>query len=124
MAAWTLTDNSTGTPEVLTFSINPNKFDPPGYAPNVSQHQATAPGSPAIVFTGRMSQPNGKFAGIIHTQAWYGDADEWFTKWYPMVLTDDEGSSWNILITGYEKTRLKRAINRWRYDYTVDFMEI
>ena len=124
MAQWTLTDNSTGAPSVLTFPLNPNAFEPPGYEPNIQEEQATSPGSSVVVFAGRMKTARGSFSGIIHTEAWYVQADTWFTKWYPMTLTDDEGSTWNILITGYTKKRLKRAINRWRYDYTVDFMEI
>ncbi len=124
MAQWTLTDNSTGSPEVLNFPLNPNQFDPPGYKPNIQQEQATAPGSPVVVFLGRMRAAPGSFSGIIHTAAWLAVADIWFTKWYPMALADDEGRTWNILITNYDKKRLKRAINRDRHDYTVDFMEI
>ncbi len=124
MAQWTLTDNSTGSPVVMTFILNPNAFDPPGYSPNIQQEQATAPGSPVVVFLGRMKAAPGTFSGIIHNVAWLGLADEWFTKWYPMTLADDEGRTWDILITNYTKKRLKRAINRDRHDYTVDFMEI
>jgi hypothetical protein len=124
MAQWTLTDNSTGSPVVLEFPLNPNAFDPPGYQPQIQEEQATAPGSPVVVFLGRMKAARGQFTGIIHNASWLAIADTWFTKWYPMTLTDDEGRSWDILITDYTKKRLKRAINRDRHDYTVDFMEI
>ncbi len=124
MAQWTLTDNSTGSPVVLTFPINPNQFDPPGYSPNIQEEQATAPGSPVVVFLGRMKPARGSFSGIIHNSSWLGLADTWFTKWYPMTLADDEGRTWDILIVDYTKKRLKRAINRDRHDYSVDFMEV
>ncbi len=124
MAQWKLTDNSTGSPVVLDFPLNPNQFDPPGYTPNILQEQATAPTSGVVVFLGRMKAAPGSFSGIIHNSSWLAVADDWFTKWYPMELADDEGRTWNILITGYTKKRLKRAINRDRHDYTVDFMEI
>ena len=33
--AWTLTDNSTGSPVVYTFPINPNEFEAPGRRANM-----------------------------------------------------------------------------------------
>lgn len=124
MAQWKLTDNSTGTPVVFSFPLNPKSFDPPGYAANITQEQTTSPAGNTVLMLGRMQPANGTFSGIIHTASFFSDAQTWFTKWYPMVLTDDQGNTWNIVITSYQPTRLKRAINRWRYDYTVDFMEV
>jgi hypothetical protein len=124
MAQWTLTDLSTGTPVIYTFPINPNQFDPPDYRPNISEEQATAPTSPAVLFQGRPNLGKGSFSGLVASQAFYDNLSVWATKWYPMILTDDQGQTWNILISGFSKTRIRRAINQWRYDYTVEFIEV
>lgn len=124
MAQWTLTDVSTGTPEVYTFPINPTTFEVPGRRASITQVSRTSPGSSPVFFQGHDEAVRGRFGGAITTQAMYGDLKTWTNKWYPLVLTDDEASSWNILIVDYTVARLHRAINRWRYDYQIEFIEL
>lgn len=117
MAQWTLIDNSTGTPEVLTFTWNPNKFDPPGRSSNIISDLTTAPNGQTIIFQGRDKMKTATFEGAVGDIAFYMELDEWKDKFYPLELTDDQGNTWTIIIQEWKWTRVKRR-NPWRFDYT------
>lgn len=117
MAQWTLTDNSTGSPVVLTFDINPNKFDPPGRNANISSELSTAPNGTTILFQGRDKVRRATFEGVVNSETFYNDLDTWKDKHYPMELADDQGNTWTILIEQWKWTRIRRR-NPWRFDYT------
>lgn len=118
---WKLTDNSTGSPVVLEFDWNPNKFDPPGRSANVAEELTTAPNGQVIVFQGRDKTRKATFAGAVGSQTFYNSLNTWKDKWYPLTLTDDQNNSWTILITDWKWTRIRRT-NNWRYDYTATVM--
>lgn len=122
--AWTLTDNSTGSPVVFSFPINPNEFDPPGRTANIATEVGTAPNAQSVFFQGRDQIARGTMSGLVNTQTFYQDLNTWADKWYVLTLTDDQGSTWDILITNINWTRLRRANNNWRYDYTIEFLEV
>lgn len=122
--AWSLTDNSSGSPVVYDFQVNPNTFKPPGRIPSIQQNQSSAPNGVTILFQGRDEAPAGQMGGFIHTEAQFNDINEWGNKQFPLILTDDQSTTWEILITGFNLTRLRRAINQWRYDYTIDFISL
>lgn len=117
MAQWTLTDNSTGSPVVLTFDINPNEFDKPGRKSNLVAQIVSAPNGGIVVFQGRDAPLELIFKGAVLTQSWYEDLDLWKDKHYPLTLTDDEGTQWTILFQTWTWKRIKRR-NPWRFDYT------
>jgi hypothetical protein len=117
MAQWTLTDFSSGAPEVLTFEWNPNKFDPPGRSANITADLTTAPNGTTILFQGRDKVRKSTFEGAVGSQTFYQDLDTWKDKWYPLQLVDDQGNTWTILIEEWKWTRVKRR-NPWRFDYT------
>lgn len=120
--AWTLTDYSAGVPLVFEFPINPNTFTPPGRSASISQEQSTA--GQAVIFQGRDAIARGTMAGLVNTQSFYEELEQWGDKWYVLELTDDQGSTWEILITNISWTRVKRATNHWRYDYSIEFLEV
>lgn len=116
--AWKLTDNSTGSPVELELDINPNAFDPPGRAATVVAEQSTAPNGQTLLYQGRDQVRRASFSGVVTTQSFYDTLNTWKDKHYPLTLTDDLGNSWTILIEDWTWTRLRRAINPHRYDYT------
>lgn len=122
--AWTLTDNSTGSPVVFSFPINPNEFEPPGRSANIKNEVGTAPSGIPIIFQGRDSPSSGTMSGLVNTETFYNDLQTWADKWYVLTLTDDQSRTWDILITGLSWTRIRRANNQWRFDYTIDFIEV
>lgn len=117
--AWTLTDSSSGSPVYFSFPINPNEYSLPTREANITTEAVTAPSGGTILFQGRDSVPRISFDGVILTGAFYTDAHTWFTKRYPMVLTDDQSRTWTILITTFELKRRRSATNQWSFTYTV-----
>ncbi len=122
--AWTLTDNSTGSPVVFSFPINPNDFKPPGRVATIVSEIGTAPGGSVVLFQGRDQNRKGSMSGLVNTETFYTNLTIEVDKPYPLTLTDDQSTTWDILIVGVNWTRLRRATNQWRYDYTIDFIEV
>jgi hypothetical protein len=122
--AWTLTDNSSGSPVIYSFPINPNEFDPPGRDVNHTSESLTAPNAQPLIFQGREQVARGSMAGLVNTEAFYQNLQTWADKHYVMVLTDDQARTWNILITSVKWTRLRKANNQSRFDYTIEFLEV
>lgn len=119
MASWTLTDNSTGTPVVYTFPISPNKFNPPGRDAKISAESTTGSIGGTILFQGRDAVPTLSFSGKITSASMYTNLRAELDKWYDLILTDDQGATWSIIITNYSMERLKSAVNHHRYSYDV-----
>ena len=121
---WVLTDLSTGSPVELSMDINPNTWREPGYNANISTSVTTAPNGQNIFFQGRKSPSEGSFQGSIRTSVQYDDLREWFTKPYPIQLTDDLGNVWTILVKSFELDRANKTNTQYSYKYTVNFIWI
>lgn len=119
MAQWTLIDNSTGSPVVMTFDINPVGFDPPGRESSISTQATTAPNGQSVMFQGHDKIPKATFTGAVITQSFFDTLNIWKDKGYPLILTDDVGQTWTILFSSWKWTRVKRT-NVWRHDYTAE----
>lgn len=117
MAQWKLTDFSSGVGVDLVFEWNPNKFDPPGRSSNITAEVTTAPNGTTLIFQGRDKLRRSTFEGAVGSQAFYTDLNTWKDKHYPLVLTDDQLNTWDILIEEWKWVRIKRR-NPWRFDYT------
>lgn len=122
--AWTLTDSSTGSPVVYTFPINPNAFDLPNRQATITEETSSAPNGSPIIFQGRDAVPKGSFSGVVRGAAMKSDIALWAGKWYPLVLTDDIGNVYTVIITSLRWNRLRRAIEPHRYDYSIEFMVV
>lgn len=119
MAAWTLTDNSTGVPVVYTFPISPKEFTHPGRSASITGEATTGPVGGTILFQGRDEVPTLSFRGTITSAAMYTGLRAELDKWHDLVLTDDQGASWVIIVSSYSMDRIKSAINHHRYSYSV-----
>lgn len=119
MARWTITDNSTGTPVVWTFPMNPNEFDHPGRDSSILMETTTGSIGGTVLFQGRDAVPNLTFGGTITSATFYTELREQLDKWYDLELTDDQGASWNVIISSYTMKRKKSAVNHHRYTYNV-----
>lgn len=118
--AWVWTDNVLS--ETLEMEINPNAFDAPSRKANILQESTTAPNGQLVIFQGRDQAKTAKLSGAINSESFYNDMLAWTEKWYPLVLADDLGQSWNILVTASTFNRLRRSIHPWRFDYTIDVL--
>lgn len=119
--AWTLTDNSTGSPVALSFAVNPNSANYPGRAAKLSIQAGTSPTATTILFQGRDALPQFSFSGKVLGQAFYQDLDTWKDKWYPLVLADDLGNTWNVLVQSFTFKRINRHNEPWTFDVNASF---
>ena len=119
MAKWTITDYSTGTESVWTFPVNPNTFKAPGRKSTTKQEMATASSGGTILFQGRDGTREISFAGVINSETFYNELSAQLDKYNALRITDDQGQSWDVVIKSYQMTRIRRALNQWRYDYEV-----
>jgi hypothetical protein len=119
MAKWTLTDNSTGSPVVYTFPINPITFEHPGRKANFTAETTTGNTGGTILFQGRDEVPTLSFGGLVNSATFYTELRAELDKWYDLVLTDDQGATWNVIVTDYSFRRKKSALNQHRYEYKV-----
>jgi hypothetical protein len=119
---WTLTDNSTGTPVVLEFDINPKEADYPGREANFVQEHGSSPSSAPIIFQGRDGLPTFSFVAMVRGQTNYSDMELWVNKWYPMVLEDDLGNTWTVVFRRAGFKRQNRYIQPWTFELTADML--
>ena len=122
--AWTLTDNSTGSPTTYTFSVNPNSFKPPRRQARITQQTTVGSAGGVIVFQGRDQIPRGTMSGVVTSQSDYQALKAEFEKWYPLDLTDDLGNTWTVLFVSVDWTREKRKLNPWHFTYNVEFLVV
>lgn len=120
MVQWKITDSSTGTPVDWTFPVNPVSFTHPPREASISDTQAVSPTGGAILFQGRDKVVRLSFEGLVNSETFYNELRTELGKWYPVVLTDDQGSSWSVVFEKSTFKRIKRVQNQWRYDYTVN----
>lgn len=64
------------------------------------------------------------FSGLVNTQTFYNELRTELDKYYPLEVTDDQGQSWYVIVESYQFTRLRRALNQWRYDYDVQCLVV
>ena len=119
MASWTITDNSTGSAVVWTFPLSPKEFKHPGRSASIIDESTTGSIGGTILFQGRDAVPNLTFGGTINSAVMYTELRAELDKWYDLVLTDDQGATWSIIVTNYTMTRKKSALNHHRYTYNV-----
>lgn len=119
MAKWTITDYSTGSGSTFTFAINPDSFNPPGRNSTTKQTITTSPQGAAILFQGRDGQKKLKFGGKIISETFHDELRAELDKYHVLEIADDQSNIWNIVIEQYSMTRLKSAINQWRFTYEV-----
>lgn len=119
MAQWKIIDNSTGSPVEWVFPMNPIEFEHPGRKASITTETTTGNNGATIIYQGRDEVPQLSFSGTITSSTFYDELREQLDKWYDLVLTDDQGASWNILVSDYTMRRKKSAINHHRYEYSV-----
>lgn len=120
--AWTLTDNSSGSPVVLTFDINPSSAEYPNREATLTVEAGTSPTATPIIFQGRDQLPIFSFTGRVRGETSYDTMDTWKNKWYPLTLEDDLGNTWTVLIRSWTFTRLRRHIEPWSFEMQAEFL--
>lgn len=112
---WNLDDGTTN----VDFAINPNTAKYPGMTASLTQAATTAPDGQNVIFQGVNQLPTMSFSGVVRTEAWYDTLNTWANKGGVLLLTDDLGESFNIVIRSLTWTRIRR-VNPWRFDYEIE----
>lgn len=117
---WTFYDSY--LTDTATFEVNPNEGGSPNRKKNLSYQPTTAPDGAVLLFEGRDPARTGQFSGTLLTEAQYDMFETWFSKRYPITMTDDLDRDFLIYITEYNTTR-KRAVHYpFKHEYTVSYV--
>jgi hypothetical protein len=116
---WTFIDPSTS--DSATFEINPNDDGLPGLNKTITYQNTSAPGGRVLMMEGRDEPRQGQFSGVSLSQSQHEMFEEWFGRRNQVVMTDDLGRSFVIIITSYEPKRRWTRSHPWRHDYTVSY---
>jgi hypothetical protein len=119
---WTFEDPNTD--ELYTFEINPNDDGLPGYRKNFSHQSTSAPDGKVLLFEGREEPRRGSFAGVTLSQAQHEAFIQWYEKRNQIIVTDDLGRSFTIVIESYEPKRRWARSHNWRHDYTMSYIVV
>jgi hypothetical protein len=119
---WTFEDQA--TLETYTFDVNPKEDDTPGYSKNFKFTNTSAPDGKVLVFEGRDQPREGGFSGTVLTEAHFNALHTWWDKRNQILLTDDLGRSYSIIIKSFRPKRRRSQNYPWRHDYEVDYVVV
>lgn len=114
---WTFYD--TVTTETYTFEINPNDGGTPAYVKHVTYVNTTAPDGKALMFEGAREAQVLEFAGTILYETQMTAMRTWWDKEHQLLLTDDLGRQFHIIITDFTPKRVRNAQRPWKHTFTV-----
>lgn len=120
--AWTLTDYSYASPVTYAFEVNPKEAEYPGRKANITSEAGVSPTSATVIFQGKDAVQRMNIDVSIRSQTAYDAFETWANNWYPLVLTDDIGNSFTVLIESFTRKRVRNISTPWRFDATFSFI--
>ena len=115
---WTFTDPVTSA--VYSFHVNPREGGSPQYKKTINTQNTTAGNT--LVFEGVDEPKTGSFQGVVLELAHYQALVAWFSKRYPIIMTDDLGRSQTIYITEFAPKRERARSHPYKHSYTVNYV--
>lgn len=116
---WTFYDPSFD--ETAIFEINPNDDGLPGLQKQITYQNTAAPGGRVLMMEGRDEPRQGSFSGVSLSETQHEMFEHWWNKRNQIVMTDDLGRAFPIIITSYEPKRRWTRSHPYRHDYTVNY---
>lgn len=107
-----------GTAETHVFSINPKSGGSPGYKKTFTFANTAAPDGKTLVFQGRAEVQNLVFEGTILEQADLDAFVTWWQKQNQIVVTDDLGRTFSIIIQEFTPKRERAVHSPWKHSYS------
>lgn len=108
-----------GTLETYTFAINPNDGGTPTREKQFQYQSTAAPNGKTLVFEGRDQPQKISFSGTLTDESQYTALNTWFDHVNQILLTDDLGREFYIVIETLTMTRKRNATTPWKHDYSV-----
>lgn len=113
---WTIYDPANGT---STFLFNPNAGGTPSYRKNFVYQNTSAADGGTIIFQGRSDPMPLDFSGTLFEQNQYDFLKSVYDAHNQVLLTDDLGRQFWILIQEFTPVRVRAAHAPWKHTYTI-----
>ena len=113
---WQFTD-----PVALTtysFEINPQAGGSPDRAKTFGTELTLAPGGNVVVFEGQRPVLTHEFSGALYTEEHYAAFVTWWKKAYPIRITDDLGRTFDVVLTGFNPSRVYSPSRPYKHTFT------
>lgn len=120
LVRWSFTDSITF--DVHVFELNPSDGGTPSLKKNFTFASSLAPEGTALIFEGSREIPSETVTGIIRTEDALNAFRDWFWKSAPVILEDDLGRSFTIMITEFVPKRKRASSAPWKHDYTLTYL--
>lgn len=114
---WTFTDTVTSTN--VTFEINPDTGGTPDINRSIGTEFTTVPSQKTLLYTNANPPREIDFSGSIITQSAYDTFVIWVNKSNPILLTDDLGRQFTIVITDFTPKRTRNSTTPYYHTYDV-----
>lgn len=114
---WTLYDPNTS--QTLTFGMNPDSGGTPALRKNITYQATAAPYGRTLAFQGRQEVQTLDISGTLLTQDQYEFFLDWWEVQNQMLLTDDLGRQYWVVLTEFTPTRVRAAKHPWKHTYNI-----
>lgn len=114
---WTLYDPATDT--TRTFLVNPNAGGTPAYKKNLTFVATAAPQGQTLAFQGRADPQYHDVSGTLLTEAEFNFFVAAYNTQNQMLLTDDLGRQFWVVVTEFTPVRVRAATAPWKHTYSL-----
>lgn len=117
LVRWMFTDTSTSTS--YTLEVNPDAGGSPTHQKHFGFESTAAPDGKTLIFEGRDQPQKLEFSGTLLSEAHYTALATWFSKRSQIIITDDLGRQFTVIIESFTPTRVRSALYPWKHTYKI-----
>lgn len=99
------------------FRINPHDGGTPANERTITSVNTLVPGGRTINFEGDLLPDQITFSGVITDQYQLNLYTTWFDKLHQVVLIDDLGRSFFVMMSAFNPKRVRQGRNYWRHSF-------
>lgn len=119
MPAWRWTFYDPGTDTTRTFLVNPNAGGTPAFKKTLTYVATAAPQGKTLAFQGRNEPQYHEVSGTLRSEAEYDFFVAAFDTQNQMLLTDDLGRQFWVVVIEFTPTRVRAATAPWKHTYNL-----
>lgn len=114
---WTFYDPNTAV--TYAFEINPNQGGSPDYKRNFAYAKTAAANGKTLIFEGRREPFKMDLQGTLLEQSQYDALVTWWNKGNQILMTDDLGRQFWVVIENFKPTRVRAVQHPWKHTYSL-----
>jgi hypothetical protein len=114
---WTFYDPEMSA--TYSFEINPNSGGSPDFKRNFTYQNTAGAFGKTLIFEGRGEPQKMELSGTLLTQAQYDAFVTWYLKRNQILMTDDLGRQFWVVIEEFKPTRVRSVQHPWKHTYTI-----